>query len=392
MALPIPFPRLGALLFLGAALLPFPARTNPQVNAADVDFQRGDVNADGELSTSDILMLRRFVFNGGLLPCLDAADFDDDGAINLTDAIFLLRYVFLGGAAPAPPFPEAGPDPTEDRWSCESYSVAAPTETDDVIRLGDFFGSPGEAVEVPVYVKSREEVEAFQLVIRYDPAVFSFTGAEDPSEDALAFSGTFYDGRLDEHNLLQTAVAHPDDETLTLLFIPSMRNVGFELPAGEELLAFKIRGSIAAGAPDGGRFFLEPTSGEDDEGFGPVGLRNELTHRGEARFVSTSPRTIGALGIVGDQTFFRFIRGDANGDSEMNVTDALFTLDYLFVGEAEIRCMDAADTNDDGRVDLSDPVSTLMALFVTGASRLEPYPEPGFDRTFDELGCERGSS
>ncbi len=47
-------------------------------------------------------------------PCPDAADIDDSGEIEITHAIALLQHLFLGGAPPAPPWPDAGPDPTQD--------------------------------------------------------------------------------------------------------------------------------------------------------------------------------------------------------------------------------------------------------------------------------------
>ena len=57
----------------------------------------------------------------------------------------------------------------------------------------------------------------------------------------------------------------------------------------------------------------------------------------------------------------------------------------LFRGEA-ISCLDAADVNDDGAIDVADPIATLAALF--GTFRI---PEPsvcGQDPSEDELGCD----
>ncbi len=84
-----------------------------------------------------------------------------------------------------------------------------------------------------------------------------------------------------------------------------------------------------------------------------------------------------------------FRRGDANTDGEINVSDPIGTLGYLFQGGAAPDCEDAADANDDGRVDLTDPIAVLMSLFGGDG----PLPEPGtngalgFDPTPDELFC-----
>ncbi|HLU46628.1 MAG TPA: cohesin domain-containing protein, partial [Planctomycetota bacterium] len=97
----------------------------------------------------------------------------------------------------------------------------------------------------------------------------------------------------------------------------------------------------------------------------------------------------GLLNIVGEVTVF--IRGDSNGDHRVDLSDAVFTLGYLFLGKETPGCLDAVDANDDGNLDLSDAVSTLEFLF-SGAT---PLPAPsssfGVDPTPDSLGC-RGSS
>jgi hypothetical protein len=58
----------------------------------------------------------------------------------------------------------------------------------------------------------------------------------------------------------------------------------------------------------------------------------------------------------------QFIRGDANGDGKVDISDAYVVLNS-FNGAQPIPCMDAADANDDGVVDISDSVFTLNFLF-----------------------------
>jgi hypothetical protein len=84
-----------------------------------------------------------------------------------------------------------------------------------------------------------------------------------------------------------------------------------------------------------------------------------------------------------------FRRGDADGSSVVEITDAIGTLNFLFLGQVELRCLDAADANDDGEVSLSDAITTLSALFL-GTSVI---PAPGMhacgaDPTADALGCQ----
>lgn len=82
-----------------------------------------------------------------------------------------------------------------------------------------------------------------------------------------------------------------------------------------------------------------------------------------------------------------FIRGDANSDGLVNITDAIFILEYLFKGNAAVSCLDSADINDDGTVDLSDAVKLLFVLFA-GAAMPAPADACGVDPTpYTSLGC-----
>ena len=84
---------------------------------------------------------------------------------------------------------------------------------------------------------------------------------------------------------------------------------------------------------------------------------------------------------------FEFRRGDANGDDDVNIGDAIGTLNRLFRGQDTAPCDDAADSNDDGRVDISDCVRTLLWLFQGGHPLPEPLGRKGFDPTPDDLLC-----
>lgn len=86
--------------------------------------------------------------------------------------------------------------------------------------------------------------------------------------------------------------------------------------------------------------------------------------------------------------FNNFRRGDANDDASIDVADAVFLLDALFVIGASPACRDAADANDDGQVDLSDAIFVLSLLFVPASpTPALPYPDCGSDPTPDLLGC-----
>ena len=92
----------------------------------------------------------------------------------------------------------------------------------------------------------------------------------------------------------------------------------------------------------------------------------------------------------------RLVRGDANSDGSINLTDGVIPLLYLFSGGAEPTCMDAADTNDTGAIEITDAIIVFSWLFSGGDAPASPSPtSPGYlttdcgeDATDDGLGCE----
>ena len=80
------------------------------------------------------------------------------------------------------------------------------------------------------------------------------------------------------------------------------------------------------------------------------------------------------------------LRGDVDSNGIVEMTDASVIIGWLWLGDEEPGCMDAADTNDDGKIDISDVIRLLDHLY-KGAVLAEPTEEPGIDETPDALGC-----
>ena len=81
-------------------------------------------------------------------------------------------------------------------------------------------------------------------------------------------------------------------------------------------------------------------------------------------------------------------RGDADGNSELQLTDAVRILNVLFLGTGVLNCLDAADADDNGEIQLTDAVRILNVLFL-GTGSIPPPSECGLDNTDDTLdpGC-----
>ncbi len=83
----------------------------------------------------------------------------------------------------------------------------------------------------------------------------------------------------------------------------------------------------------------------------------------------------------------RFIRGDANADGAVDLSDCLAVLFYLFQGKSGI-CLEAGNANDDARVDIADAIAVLARLFLDGPELALPSPDCGDDPNLPSLGCE----
>jgi len=91
---------------------------------------------------------------------------------------------------------------------------------------------------------------------------------------------------------------------------------------------------------------------------------------------------------VGGVEVHPFLRADSNQDDKVDISDAVETLGFLFLGGAAPECMDAADADDNGELEITDPVFTLTFLFGGGKGPPFPNEECGPDPTEDELSCE----
>jgi hypothetical protein len=87
-----------------------------------------------------------------------------------------------------------------------------------------------------------------------------------------------------------------------------------------------------------------------------------------------------------------FRRGHTNADGVLDIADVACLLGYLFgpagepCKESVAQCLDAADANDDGRLNISDAVMALRHVFM-GSELPPPFESCGTDDSEDELGC-----
>jgi hypothetical protein len=80
-----------------------------------------------------------------------------------------------------------------------------------------------------------------------------------------------------------------------------------------------------------------------------------------------------------------FRRGDANDDGEVNMSDGIFILDFLFRGGEDPICHDAADVDRSVGIDITDAVRVFQVLFLGEGEIPPPFPDCG--RVEVGIGC-----
>ncbi len=133
-----------------------------------------------------------------------------------------------------------------------------------------------------------------------------------------------------------------------------------------------------------------------------VDLKEEPWKLADLNFLDQSSQAEFALGgfrdVPGSRLVIRpggralLLRGDSNGDATVDISDPIHVLSYLFNGGSEPRCMDAADADDNGDLDITDAIVMLGELFTDSAAIAPPYPTPGEDPTPDGLAACGGAA
>jgi len=85
-----------------------------------------------------------------------------------------------------------------------------------------------------------------------------------------------------------------------------------------------------------------------------------------------------------------FVRGDANDDGAVDLSDGVSVFQDLFLGiAARAPCRDALDVDDTGEILITDGIYLLGGLFQGGPPPPPPFPTAGADPTPDDLpDCE----
>lgn len=83
-----------------------------------------------------------------------------------------------------------------------------------------------------------------------------------------------------------------------------------------------------------------------------------------------------------------FIRGDADGVEGVRLADAILLIGRVFGENSIPGCLEAADANGDGLLDISDGISLLFYLYASGEAPPSPFPDCGIAPVDASFPCD----
>ena len=168
-----------------------------------------------------------------------------------------------------------------------------------------------------------------------------------------------------------------DERTVTWTSMPAL---------GDEVATFQIDGAVAEYRVDVTAAALRALADDArlDLALHDSGASGPLIFFASREAGATGPRLELECSASGEP---RFLRADANADGEIDISDAVKVLLFLFAGGDALGCEKAGDANDDGALDVTDPVFVLDRLFRGGSAPPAPSSRCGADPTIDDLAC-----
>ena len=251
--------------------------------------------------------------------------------------------------------------------------------------LGGATGRPGETVTLEMGVLTNSRIRALSMAVDFDETrlrVLAVRKAERPTDAEV--SSINFDNRDEEVG---------DQSVEGWLYVRLGRSEGsLDIPLDERTTLFELDIAILRDARLGGstlRFSdIGPVVVVDEPVFLDNSVVLDLEGLGVEMNLADDNLDGGEVEIIGEVGFF--VRGDVDLNCKHEITDALITLTYLFLDGSEPDCLDAADANDSGSLDISDPIFMLDWMFTGGQDFSEPFHRTGSDPTADGLDCVDG--
>ncbi len=241
-----------------------------------------------------------------------------------------------------------------------------------------FSTSLGEEIEIHTTVDIlRDEVQGVRMGVAHDPRILEILSVTWEGADPV-FALPEWEGGPG-FNLAM--IAEQSAGFIRVAYSGNNQGGWKRLPVRNDILVAISRYRVVGISPTG----ESPIRFSDD--LNPPRspkMATRISIGGRAR----TPNTV--RNAVLHQRAVKFFRGDADGSLNVRLNDCVVMLQALFLSTpAPFDCLDMLDTNDDGRLGVTDPIVLLTYLFLGGAPLSVPFGECGLDPTTDGIDCRQ---
>jgi hypothetical protein len=341
------------------------ASVKPNVSSTDIElrFKEGPKDCSGQLALGFSASSVRVVGGDAATLIDELAGTGQDGGVDTIEVTGAAADVYVGIISP---YDELEPT-DEDYTAVQGWSVAVALEGDDV----DFAYTVGP-LPADVSAQSRAGTAAATVADGgYESGGFVQNQVVDPAKEptsgALAGLGAQGKGVVSAVVLSFTSGA-----TLPPRGVESVLKIPLEASAPSATAVLRCKSGL--------------------QGLGQP-VNNVATVKGETAEYCNADTSVTVAFDRGPAVNL-FVRGDPNNDGKVNIADPIWIVNELFRSGPPTLCQDAADANNDGSVDVSDVTYLIEYEFLGGSAPPAPFPACGEDPEGDEDGvtCETQQS
>jgi hypothetical protein len=213
---------------------------------------------------------------------------------------------------------------------------------DFTMEVVDTTGAIGGSVTVQVTGSWDEIIQAYQFYISFDTSKLVFDHVDFTGSIADTYSADYQLG-----NEITTGVL-----SVGAVWFPPVEEMP---PAGSGTLAYLVFDIIATEETTTDLVFTTY------QGAPSIYTGTD----GQNRYPDETDGTVTIIEV-------QYVCGDANNDGLVNITDAVFLIQYIFAGGAAPDPLCLGDANGDGLVNITDAVYLIQWIFAGGAGPVHP--------------------
>jgi hypothetical protein len=251
-----------------------------------------------------------------------------------------------------------------------ALALSSPDGTGFSLSIPDVEASPGATVQLMIYADGPTAYQGFSLSVRYPSVDFEVTSLDVKDTIIEAIDADFVSTHI-----------FPNDGIFVLGVLVDAS------PPFDGALVPVVGSPLAVGRVTGRVLLMEEGNIPFQFAVGLLPPFSDTVFAVDNLTVAPSVLQDGNVIVSGHAGVPGFIRGDTNLDGMIDVSDPITILNARFFDGEMLKCEAAADANCDTSIDLSDTVFLFYYLFLYGQRPLPPQGTPGPD-FMKKLTCE----